>query len=401
LVQVPWAMEMSACPVCDGTQALLAEPCPLCCDAPLHREGSSEGKVDTVPVSWCKLCSKDLQSAAALAEHVRGRKHLYRMGARPERALQISEPLSEESFFGALAGGRFRRVLVFTGAGVSTAAGIPDFRSAGGMFEQIRDVWGSRFPEVLTTPEMLLSRQFVKSRPSVWRNEVEPWLRTLRFKNAAPTSTHWFCSWLHRQGWLRRVYTQNIDGLHVAPELAMPPESVVECHGALRDASVVLYGDSLPVRVDNCCRVDMPYSCSGKATDHGVDLVLVFGTSLQVAPFCALPNMAPAGCARVLVTLDVTACLTNNWCPAQRRSTSDGYYSADGLSGRCFASTTAHLGDWKAASLRPLWGVRRNPRRWRQLLVESDCDSFVDRFFASPAARAHGLTLEGTSPCQL
>ena len=66
----------------------------------------------------------------------------------------------------------------------------------------------------------------------------------------------------------------------------------------MRDASLVLYGDDLPKRFTDCC--DQDFSINNDKLGN-VDLVLVFGTSLQVAPFCAIPNMALKGCTRVLV----------------------------------------------------------------------------------------------------
>lgn len=336
---------------------------------------------------WCGVCSKDLQSEAALAGHVTGRRHLYRLGSRPaSRLLEVLQaPLSEEQLFARLARGDFKNVIVCTGAGVSTAAGIPDFRSAGGMFELIRATWSDRFPQVLASPEDLLSRHFAMTYPKEWAGEVEPWLRSLKWCSAMPTETHWFCSWLQRQGWLQRVYTQNVDGLHLHPDLSMPAHSVFECHGALRDGSIVLYGDALPSAFDSVCKADFPTV----PREPSVDLVIVFGTSLQVAPFCALPNMAPRGCTRVLVNRELSACMVNAW---SRRIPSGGYYN----SYENFAPATAHIGDWKNVSLRPLWQDRKASQRWPQLLVESDSDDFVERFFASPEASEIGLALRSS-----
>jgi len=298
-----------------------------------------------------------------------------RLGSTARKLPVLRPKLTEQDFVNKLARGDFKSVVVCTGAGVSTSAGIPDFRSAGGLFELIRSTWGERFPEVLKSPEALLSRDFVRAHADVWASEVQPWLSSLRWGSAQPTTTHWFCAWLHRQGILRRVYTQNVDGLHVAPELNMPAEKVVECHGALRDGSIVLYGDTLPRRFDSMCKEDFPTA----SNQCKVDLLLVLGTSLQVAPFCALPNMAPKGCTRVLVCRPLSECMTNNW--SKRR---DCYYygNCDDLGGMSMPSTTA-LGDWKEASLRPLWTDPKANRRWTQLLVEDWCDDFVERLFVS------------------
>jgi len=188
------------------------------------------------------------------------------------------------------------------------------------------------------------------------------------------------------QGWLRRVYTQNVDGLHSYPELGLPAELVVECHGALRDGSIVMYEDPMPSGFDSACKLDFPRI----PREPNVDLLLVFGTSLQVAPFCAVPNMAPHGCTRVLVNLCLSHCMVNAF--SRRRQSS--YYSSDDLNGRCFAPATARLGDWKDVSLRPMWQDRKASQKWPQLLVEGECDAFVKRFFASSEARVRGLHLQ-------
>ena len=268
--------------------------------------------------------------------------------------------LTEDELYAELATGRFRRVVICTGAGVSTAAGVADFRSKGGLFDAIRAKYAARFPDVLAEPERLLSRQFVREHPQVWREEVQPWLRQWKAVDAVPTATHRFCAWLHRQGWLRRVYTQNVDGLHSHASLDLPAELVVEVHGALRDGSIVLYGDALPRRVIACASADFH-------SGNSPDLVLVFGTALQVAPFCALPNLAPVGCTRVLVNRDLSHALRNAWSTPARRGGLDAMsgLSDGGLygSGASVASSTKIGG--RHVTLRPRWDVKEE-KRWRQ-----------------------------------
>jgi len=88
---------------------------------------------------------------------------------------------------------------------------------------------------------------------------------------------------------------------------------IVECHGSLVDAeddikSIVLYGDNLPDRFFEACKQDF-----GDDSSPQVDLMLVLGTALQVAPVCAVPNLAPRGCTRVLVNRDLHDCFTNDF----------------------------------------------------------------------------------------
>ncbi|CAJ1422433.1 unnamed protein product [Effrenium voratum] len=340
------------CAVCDGTGSLLREICPLCDGSGTDLASEPAGRF------WCELCQKDLQSEGCLNEHLKGRKHLSRLkGPSPRRQ---NEPISKEHFFQTLAEGGYQNVIVCTGAGVSTAAGVPDFRSAGGLFEQIRETFGGRFPAAVDSPEYVLSREFVQKHPEVWESEVCPWLRSWK-RDALPTESHRLCAWLHRQGWLRRVYTQNVDGLHTHPSLELPRELVVECHGSIRGA-VVLYGDPMPHRFYDA------------ATDFAdVDLVLVMGTSLQVAPFCALPNLAEKAATRVLVNQNLEDCRFNAWSNRREPMALD-------LGGGMARICTTRIGS-RVVKLQPLWWDRRGGSRWHQLLVEGCCDEFVDDFF--------------------
>lgn len=380
------------CVVCEDTRYLLSESCPLCC-------GTSRFDDKYSPTSFfCDVCKKDLQSAASLAGHELGRRHLYRqaiaaagapVGSRLGASLHAAcapPHFTEESLFECLAAGRFSRIIVCTGAGVSTAAGIADFRSPGGLFQELRAKFGGRFPEVLQNPEVILSRSFARRNPDFWKGEMEPWLCSWKCSSATPTVTHRFCAWLHRRGWLKRIYTQNVDGLHVQMELGLPVEKLVECHGALRDGSIVLYGDSLPRCFEQRCAEDFPSSFDPECS---VDLILVLGTSLQVAPFCALPNMAPRGCTRVLVNHPLSDCLSNAWTPEHRDN--EVIDLAIGF-GRQPPATTRIA--QRSVQLRPLWFDKGANKRWSQLLVESSCDAFVNRFFASPGARAAQLCLD-------
>jgi NAD-dependent SIR2 family protein deacetylase len=289
-------------------------------------------------------------------------------------APELGEEMTE--LFEKLATGQYRNIVVFTGAGVSTAAGVPDFRSAGGLFETLRRDYGDRFPQARHNPEWLLSRAFAQQHPEIWE-EIMLFRIQADYSQVQPTLTHRFCAWLHQKGWLKRIYTQNVDGLHLHPTLNMSPDQVVECHGSVRDASLVLYGDALPRRFFECCDQDFPLN---PPTEQGqVDLVLVFGTSLQVAPFCAIPNMAPKGCTRVLVNRCVQDCLRNDFSRNHNKSV----YGGGGLA----PSATTRIGKHKHVSLRPLWNDSKANKKWHQLLVEADCDDFVRHFYDATSRR--------------
>ena len=102
----------------------------------------------------------------------------------------------------------------FTGAGISTESGIPDYRSQGGLWEQFRPVYFDEF---------MSSRQ---ARIEYWRRKVAMYND---LKDARPNPGHMAIAALHEMGLIEAVITQNVDGLHQASGL--PDEKVIELHG--------------------------------------------------------------------------------------------------------------------------------------------------------------------------
>ena len=107
-------------------------------------------------------------------------------------------------------------IVFFGGAGVSTESGIPDFRSEDGLYRQQYDY----------SPETILSHTFYESKP-------EEFFRFYRAKllspDAKPNAAHRKLAELERQGKLKAVITQNIDGLHQAAG----SRTVLELHGSV------------------------------------------------------------------------------------------------------------------------------------------------------------------------
>jgi NAD-dependent SIR2 family protein deacetylase len=108
-----------------------------------------------------------------------------------------------------------------------------------------------------------------------------------------------------------------VDSLHT--KAGLPEDKVVEVHGSIAKDNIVLYEDPIPSLFYT--RVEEDFSA--KST---VDLVLVMGTSLQVAPFCALPNMVPKSCTRALVTQKAWHCFSNSFSHKTRDI--EGLYSS-------------------------------------------------------------------------
>jgi NAD-dependent deacetylase len=108
-----------------------------------------------------------------------------------------------------------QRVIVFTGAGISTESGIPDFRSPGG-------IWSRYDPEGFTIQKFLSSPA---ARKTIWKMSVEGGLLT----EAEPNLAHYAIAELYQLGKLDCVITQNIDNLH--QKAGVPEDKVFELHG--------------------------------------------------------------------------------------------------------------------------------------------------------------------------
>ena len=145
-----------------------------------------------------------------------------------------------------------------------------------------------------------------------------------------------------------------------------------------RPNTLVLYGDPVPSNFHDMVNKDFnSHGSSSKGSPSTVDLVIVMGTSLQVAPFCCLPNMVPRGSTRVLVNRRIDYCLKNGFS-SSRKSSSLTFVPDDSSSG--VLAKTMSIGRRKHVKLEPLWIGREGRKSWRQLLVESDCDDFAHRY---------------------
>ncbi len=194
-----------------------------------------------------------------------------------------------------------QRIAVLSGAGMSTESGLPDFRSAHGLWEN---------PRVTE----LLSADCLRRTPSqFWQFFKEAFL-TPAFRNARPNAGHVALAELERRGKDIVIYTQNVDGLHQAAG----SQSVWELHGNLRHVYCPSCGteyamdqalqEPVPicrgwsVKRNSCEEVLHPnvvlFEQSVRHMEtalRGVlscDLLLILGTSLTVEPVATLPSVA-------------------------------------------------------------------------------------------------------------
>src|ERR1700726_4965972 len=121
---------------------------------------------------------------------------------------------------------RARQAVVFTGAGISTESGIPDFRSPGGIWTRMAPI---DFSDFLASEE---------ARRETWRRRFA---MEDTFRAAAPNRGHRAVDALVRRGKVSAVITQNIDGLHQVS--GIPDAQVIELHGNTTYATCLDCGD--------------------------------------------------------------------------------------------------------------------------------------------------------------
>jgi NAD-dependent deacetylase len=196
-----------------------------------------------------------------------------------------------------------QRVLVFTGAGISTASGIPDYRGPQGTWKKRRPVY---FQDFLRSAE---------ARVEYWDYKLENW-PTIR--DARPNAVHAAVARLEEAGRLEMVVTQNIDGLHAAAGTS--PERLVEIHGKDSVVACLICGaESEPgPHYESFLRTREPPTCSdcggwlkaatisfGQAlrpedtaraleAARRCDLVIALGSTLSVHPAASIPLEAAA-----------------------------------------------------------------------------------------------------------
>ena len=205
-----------------------------------------------------------------------------------------------------------RRMVFFGGAGVSTESGIPDFRSADGLYSQ--ELGGS------VAPEEILSHSFFVDHP---REFWEYYRAHLLYPAAPPNKAHLALAELERKGKLTAVITQNIDGLHQKAG----SQTVLELHGSVwrnyclgcgkkYDLAYILANDQVP-RCETCGGIVRPdvvlyeESLDPQVMDESVrhlqaaDTLIVGGTSLAVYPAAGLIQ-AFRGHSLILINKDPT-----------------------------------------------------------------------------------------------
>ncbi|KAG0644889.1 DHS-like NAD/FAD-binding domain-containing protein [Tuber brumale] len=206
-----------------------------------------------------------------------------------------------------------QKIVFLCGAGISTSAGIPDFRTPGtGLYSNLQTL-------NLPHPEAVFDISFFRTNPQPFYTLA----RSLHPGQFTPTVAHAFISLTARKNLLHKCFTQNIDTLERAA--GVPPEKLIEAHGSFAGQScvdcrvpypademkehllagsvpkcgactglvkpdIVFFGESLPREFH-----------MGLRMVEEADLVIVMGSSLSVYPFAALPGRARQGAVRLLI----------------------------------------------------------------------------------------------------
>ncbi len=220
--------------------------------------------------------------------------------------------------------GQAERILVFTGAGLSTESGIPDFRSPGG-------IWSKYDPSDFYFDRFVSSEH---AREKYWKMSTE-FYDTM--KDAQPTRAHLAIKALEDMGKLSAIVTQNIDNLHLKAGNSL--DKILDIHGTAFSVSCLNCGekysrDLIQERVASGTTVPYCDTCSGILKPETIsfgqamprekmerafelagscDLCIAMGSSLVVYPAASVPLHASQSGARLMIInreatpLDATA----------------------------------------------------------------------------------------------
>ncbi|WP_223590626.1 NAD-dependent protein deacylase [Neobacillus bataviensis] len=207
------------------------------------------------------------------------------------------------------------KIVVLTGAGISTESGIKDFRSRKGIYQ--------------LAPEYILSIDYFYQQPKEFYQFA---LENLYHPDATPNSGHMILSKWEQAGKIQQIITQNIDGLHQKAG----SKNVIEFHGTMKTASCQNCGkiyltEEILIRLknleefyvcDNCETIHKRnryikpdvvlfgdtgewFTVEGFNTIHNMinraDCLLVLGTSLKVTPFSTFPQYRRHGVPMIII----------------------------------------------------------------------------------------------------
>ena len=147
-------------------------------------------------------------------------------GRNKSASASSSTSYNLESFVTDIINGKFKRILVLTGAGISTPSGIPDFRTPGtGIYDNLH-----KFN--IPYPEAIFEKDYFQRNPKPFFKIAKDLIPNVR--KYKPNRIHFFIRLLQEKKILHRLYTQNIDSLEVLAGIRS--DKLVEAHGSFRTA---------------------------------------------------------------------------------------------------------------------------------------------------------------------
>ena len=211
---------------------------------------------------------------------------------------------------------KYKNILFMVGAGISTSAGIPDFRSQTGLFKQLQDKYNLSSPEEFFLLSTFLQKPFY----------FYEFTKLFDLSKVNPTISHKFMNFFVYKNIVKYVFTQNIDGLEKKAKI--PDEKLIFAHGNFYTGhcakckrpidiekinegiekgeiyycpdckgpckpQVVFYGEDLPKRF---------YEKIVESRD--IDLIIIMGTSLKVQPFASIPYLTNQNAFIILFNMD-------------------------------------------------------------------------------------------------
>ena len=211
---------------------------------------------------------------------------------------------------------KYNNIIFMVGAGISTTAGIPDFRSETGLFKQLQDKYGMKSPE-----EFFYKKTFLE-KPEFFYE----FCKIFDLSEVKPTLTHKFMKYMVDRVNVKYIFTQNIDGLELKAKI--PKDKLVFAHGTFSEGHCAKCGIEADINKINegintgnvvyCNYCGGP--CKPKVVFYGedlseefyqkseesreCDLVLIFGTSLQVYPFAKIPKLVKLQSWKVVFNRD-------------------------------------------------------------------------------------------------
>ena len=224
--------------------------------------------------------------------------------------------LKYQKFVEDFASGKYKNIIFMVGAGISTSAGIPDFRSSTGLFKQLQEKYN------LSGPEEFFYKSTFLQKPIYFYE----FTKLFDLSQTQPTIAHKFMNFLTKKNMVKYVFTQNIDGLEFKAKI--PEDKLIFAHGNFNyghcakcyqdidikyinegiqkgevyycpkckgpcKPKIVFYGEQLPERF---------YKCLDDIKD--IDLIIIMGTSLKVMPFAAIPQCANEDAEKVVFNME-------------------------------------------------------------------------------------------------